>query len=243
MGFLAAVGAFLGSGAATCALCGDPLGSRMLVDADGQRFCLRHGPEPLCRECGRLGGRPALDGAWLCKACEACGVREAPHARAILAQVRQDLQVLGFQLPASPIPVRLVQARELNPACDAREAPCEGRLLFRRRDDGTSEILGLSIQRGLPPVSCGRIIAHELGHAWLLREGYAELPPLKAEGLCELCAWLWMTSRERPRAPYKAEVMERNPDPVYGAGFRAARKVYRSGGLAALAPWLRGPGR
>ena len=240
MGFLEALGVHLGAEGTTCTLCGDPLGLRVRVDSEGKRFCLHHGLEPLCRDCGRLGGRLTSDGAWLCQACEACGVRGEGHARAILEQVRRDLQALGFHFPAAPLPVRLVHARELNSGSDTRvQRICEGQIHSRHWENGTFEVLGISIQRGLPPVSCGRVLAHELGHVWLLRAGFAALPPLKSEGLCELCAWLWMTCRKRPAAAFKIRGMEDNPDPVYGAGFRAALNIYRVGGLASLGPWLR----
>jgi len=222
-----------------CALCGMPLGLLARVDEGGRCFCLRHGRTPLCAECGRIGARMTPDGIRLCDRCERLGVRAESHARAILLQVRQDLQALGFRCPAAPIPVRLFHARELDPGGPAAAA-CEGRLAYRRRDDGVTEFLGMAIQRGLPPVSCGRIMAHELGHAWLLERNYRDLPPFKAEGLCELCAWFWITGRKRPNAAFKAGCMMRNQDPVYGGGFRAALKAYRAGGAQALSAWLEG---
>jgi len=220
-----------------CDLCGRPLGAIARVDAGGRRFCLRHGIAPLCAECGRLGARTTPDGLRLCETCELLGVRSESHARAILLQVGQDLRVLGFKGPSAPIPVKLVHARDLNPSSSARAA-CEGRLAYRHRSGSAPEILGMSVQRGLAPVSCGRIMAHELGHAWLLERGYRELPPVKAEGLCELCAWSWVTSRKRPRASIIAGRMMANQDPVYGRGFRDALQAYRVGGLPALSAWL-----
>jgi hypothetical protein len=99
-------------------------------------------------------------------------------------------------------------------------------------------VQGITLLRGLPPVSCGRILAHELGHVWLLKNAAPDLPPRKAEGTCELCAWLWLTARPPSQATFKAKAMERNPDPIYGEGFRAARRVYLAGGMASLRRWL-----
>jgi hypothetical protein len=240
VGVLTAVAALLGAGTRACAVCGARLTGRHQVDRQGRPFCLAHGAAPLCPECGRLEARPTPDGTRLCPICAVGGVHQESHARAILDQVRGDLQRLGFPLPGGPMAIHLVPRGALNPQANGHgPAACEGRVAWRRWDDGTLEVLGIWIQRGLPPVSSGRIIAHELGHLWLIGARHLALPPLKAEGACELCAWLWLTARKRPQAAFKAATMERNPDPVYGAGFRAARRRYRTRGLASLEQWLK----
>ena len=51
---------------------------------------------------------------------------------------------------------------------------------------------------------------------------FPRLPPVVAEGLCELWASLWLAEQPGDEATARLGRLRRNADPVYGAGLRAA---------------------
>ena len=221
-----------------CAHCGAGLGLKALVDSDGRPFCPFHGRDALCVACGRVGGQATSVGIRLCTKCASQGVLKDSHARGILERVQKELGGLGFRVMESGIPIHLVTANELARPGVTHEGRREGLVNYLVGDDGTYQVQRILVQKGLPPCLSGRIVAHELGHVWLLQEGTRQLTPQKEEGFCEFCAWLWMNRRSSPEIAYRSKVMEESPDPVYGAGFREAKGRFLRGGVPFLLSWL-----
>ena len=88
-----------------------------------------------------------------------------------------------------------------------------------------TEVNGIAVLQGLPTPLFQGTLAHELGHAWLVMQGIKGLPPWSEEGLCELLAYRYYTQLNTPEGRYYAENIERNPNPVYGNGFRRVRAI------------------
>jgi hypothetical protein len=61
---------------------------------------------------------------------------------------------------------------------------------------------------------------HELGHVWLIVHDIRGLPIRDEEGFCELLAHRYYQHLDTPDARYHASSIEKNPNPVYGDGFR-----------------------
>ena len=188
--------------------------------------------------CGRVGGHRTTTGARLCPGCTPKAVKQDDHARGILYRVQKELGRLGFQVKEPGLTVNLVPDSDL--AKPERSSPGnrEGQVNYTIHEDGTYKVQRILVQMGLPPFTSGRIMAHELGHVWLLQEGGRHLDSLKEEGFCELCAWLWMNGRSSHEITYRLRMMERNPDSIYGVGFREAKKQYKSGGIPRLLSWV-----
>jgi hypothetical protein len=61
---------------------------------------------------------------------------------------------------------------------------------------------------------------HELGHVWLIVHDVQGLPTRAVEGFCELLAYRYYQHLNTPEGRYHASSTEKNPDPIYGDGFR-----------------------
>lgn len=95
------------------------------------------------------------------------------------------------------------------------------------------------------------MLAHELGHCFVWREGFTFLSKQEEEGLCELFAYLWLTKLHHMMAN-KSEIdnneilylvtsftdedvefhrrrMENNKNEMYGDGFKEALKLVVNG--------------
>jgi len=99
--------------------------------------------------------------------------------------------------------------------------------------------------RGMSRTATGATLAHEFGHCYLFARAFPALPLKTEEGVCELFAWLWLGGGLSVPAATRATLngadeaqnarrrarMERRRDPVYGDGFRDAKKALeRCGG-------------
>ena len=85
---------------------------------------------------------------------------------------------------------------------------------------GRAKVSGHPRRAGLPPVYFGQAVAHEIGHAWLAQYGQSPRDPAVEEGLSELFAYAWFKRDGSPYAERLRAQIRRNPDPVYGHGFR-----------------------
>ena len=100
-----------------------------------------------------------------------------------------------------------------------------GSASYRRRSNGSRSVTTdyrISIRRGLSLSDFAACCAHELGHIYQYREDFPELPIVVSEGLCELFKFAWFKAQGRTVAERELRRMLRNPDPVYGEGFRLA---------------------
>jgi len=77
---------------------------------------------------------------------------------------------------------------------------------------------------------------------WLFHEKYDRLPPLHAEGFCELVKHRWLERLGTSLAKALQRKVEGSLDPVYGNGFRLVKGHWDRGGLRAVLELL-GPGR
>ena len=99
--------------------------------------------------------------------------------------------------------------------------------------------------RGMSRTATGATLAHEFGHCYLFARAFPALPLKTEEGVCELFAWLWLGGGLSVPAATRATLngadeahnarrrarMEKRQDPVYGDGFRDAKKALeRCGG-------------
>lgn len=150
----------------------------------------------------------------------------------MLAGVRAALARMGLYIAHPEIAPRLVDqsalrslAAEANP--DLR-APL-GLTQTRYTPDGKWSIGYIYVLDGLPRVHTAMLFAHEIGHAWLFLHEFPDLPLVVEEGLCELWAsrWLAAPAVKDKLAQFLLQQMEKNTDPVYGDGYRAARKALR----------------
>jgi Protein of unknown function (DUF3633)./LIM domain. len=87
----------------------------------------------------------------------------------------------------------------------------------------STTVTGVSILQGLPSTLFQGVTVHELGHVWLIVLGIQQLPPWAEEGFCELLSYQFYQQLHTPESEYYSQCKERNPDPIYGDGFRSVR--------------------
>jgi hypothetical protein len=184
-------------------------------------FCASHSDLPPCELCSA----PVATEQPYCVRCAASAVISQQQVRRVVPRVRTGLLAMGLSL-TTPVRVRLVSEREM----EALSGEPSGTVAGLTVSHGLTVVL-LSIVAGLPEVRFGSVVAHECMHAWMSQHGYPDLPQPIAEGLCQLAAFGWLRRQTEPRARLIEEVIENDPGPVYGDGFRQVRAAVRRHGL------------
>ena len=136
----------------------------------------------------------------------------------------------GLGLERSVAATEVAARQDVGDVSDVRES--------RRIED-------VLLLRGMSRTATGATLAHEFGHCYLFARAFPALPLKTEEGVCELFAWLWLGGGLSVPAATRATLngadeaqnarrrarMERRRDPVYGDGFRDAKKALeRCGG-------------
>lgn len=228
-----------------CALCGQPLVESYIVDAWGNHYCTRHENDPHCSSCDRLighnltgGGVRYDDNRIMCTPCSRLGIRKANAARELLWQVQKVLNRYDFQFESySKIPVRLVGRDELEENVSKRRRKTYLAGLTSTRIETLNgaethrEISSIMALYGLPEDHLGSVLAHEMGHAWLFMNRYPVLPKKVEEGICEFFGSLWLKELDTELSIVRMKMMEKNPDIVYGRGFRSVRRAVERSSL------------
>lgn len=115
-----------------------------------------------------------------------------------------------------------------------------GRTEFRHVNGHTS--LSIATIKHLPDFVLAATLAHEIGHVLLFVDDKTLDPNPQwptddevAEGFCEVVASEWLESRTDQNSRVLRRMMDTNPTPVYGPGFRMMRsELTRAGSLVAL---------
>ena len=97
-----------------------------------------------------------------------------------------------------------------------------------------TEVTGITILSGLPATLFQGVAMHEFGHVWLIVHAVRGLPDWAEEGFCELLAHRYYQHLNTPEASFHATSTEKNPDPVYGEGFRRVRALAERYGFPRL---------
>jgi hypothetical protein len=236
---------------ARCVYCNAPLTGEYLVDGWGNKFCKRHEREfPTCEFCGRLvppsqqerGHRDSIR----CPVCRSRAIESRAQARPLFEELSGWMNAQGLQLPAIPLKLELCDRATLTRYMQQRavqgsnrgSAPFEPHTLgvtlsTTHTLDGRevrTDIDGVAVLRGLPTPLFQGVVVHELGHVWLVTQGIQGLPPWAEEGFCELLSHRYYRLLNSDEGRYYANGIEKNPNPIYGDGFRRVRDVvYRVG--------------
>ncbi len=230
-----------------CAVCGEYIESQYIRDFWGDTYCVRHQTEysvcyvcqrPVCR---RLtgGGVRYNDGRVLCRPCRDQAVDDPAQAQQILHQVQERMAHYGLDTRAVNVPLAMVALSKL---VQDKDDPAQARLRGQTQTQIQTQN-GQEVERhievvytlgGLPPEYLESVLAHELGHVWLFMQYVEGLPQDLEEGLCNLFAYLLHQEKSSPEARHCIHLLEENPDPLYGEGFRRVRAIYERRGLPAL---------
>ncbi len=239
-----------------CDLCGKPFreGRQIATPYGEVKFCMGCAARPACFVCEIPGGdhRRLPDGRYLCRRCAADAVSDPAEAEKLLGEVRELLcRKLNFKTDY-PIVLRLVadDKSEDTPLGTSREF---GLYMYNGREIYTTpsrlefwKEQKTSVQREtqscqivlldhLPRVKMAEVMAHELAHDYMqrrwpyiadqkIKEGFAETVAAEYNRLTGQSVWNYR--------------MEKNPDPVYGDGYRVIREWQKRGGWPEVARQL-----
>jgi protein DA1 len=213
-----------------CVVCEEFLGLTWTRDHFGEWICKKCVLRARCWSCSAntggtrtRAGTALSDGRIRCARCSKWAVDHQSDVGAVVQLVRPLLHSYGVRLP-NQVRVDLVEPHELRAGA--------GTLLHGRtvvepgRLGGASRVRSIKVVAGMPATQFGQVVAHEMGHGWLTlcpgrRSSATE------EGICELIGSWWLRHRGGRLAAYYLDQMMRNPDPVYGDGYRSA---YRKAG-------------
>lgn len=238
-----------------CVYCNEPLMEAYGVDFWGAKFCKKHRKEyPACEFCGRLipPAQQERRGANLqstrCPVCRSRAIETSEQARTAFAGVKRWVGSEGLSFNNFPISLQLCNRDYLAKHGGVIGQPhMLGITLstihtLNGRETHT-DVDGVAVLTGLPTPLFDGVVTHELGHVWLIAHGIKGLPQWAEEGFCELLAYRYYTQLNTPESRYHFEGMEKNPDPIYGEGFRRVRAIAVRVGFSNLLTTLQTSGR
>lgn len=235
-----------------CSVCGKAF-------HDGHQLPTPYGDLVFCPECAKLpvcficrspvkSGRTLRDGRVYCTRCGEALVSDPAAAREIFRSVRATLRSklnfpdrhpIALVLTAVPPPQNSAQGEEQEfgrYVYIGREIySTPSRMQFWKKRETTvrreEKSCRIEVLDQLPRVKLAEVLAHELAHDYMQRRWpYIRDEKLK-EGFAEAVAAEY--NRLAGRASWNVR-MERNPDPVYGDGYRMVRDLWRQGGWNAV---------
>lgn len=217
-----------------CAYCGKPLMGGFLVDHWGTKYCKEHQQQyPSCEYCRRLvppQQQEQRSEVVRCPICRSSAVETKEEAQPLYARVLLWTKSQGLTYNYLPLTLELCERAKLAQLLHERGG---SHLLgvttsTTYTQDGhivRTEVSGIAILQGLPAALFQGVAMHELGHVWLIVHGVRGLPSRDEEGFCELLAYRYYQYLNTPESHYHASSTEKNPDPVYGDGFRRLRTL------------------
>jgi Protein DA1/LIM domain len=227
-----------------CVYCGRALIGDFLVDQWGQQFCSEHqGQYPRCAFCGRLvpDGRPVPGIEQVrCPVCSVSAVEEKEAAKPIYSEVIRWVGSQGLRYNSLPLSLEIcgaeTLARHFQSHTQSHSLGATMTTTYSRQDGQLLriEVKGIAVLLGLPEMLFRGVTVHELGHVWLVVQGIRDLPSWAEEGFCELLSYRYYREQNTPESAYHAQSIERNPDPIYGDGFRRMRLLADKYGFSRL---------
>jgi hypothetical protein len=216
-----------------CVVCAELLGLAWIEDHFDERLCRKCAGGAPCWSCSAVTGGSGMrartvlaDGRIRCARCSRWAVDAQSDVGAVVRLVRPLLQSYGLRLP-NPVRVRLVEPGELRTGTD--ELVHGTTVVERGRRADPARLRSIRVITGMPATRFGQVVAHEMGHGWLARCP-GRRSSADEEGICELVGSWWLRHRGGRLAAHYLEELERNPDPVYGGGYRSVRR--RTGDLS-----------
>ncbi|MBQ0942256.1 protein DA1 [Ideonella sp. 4Y16] len=198
---------------------------------------VEHAAPPRCRLCGAAVQRPPRAPAsphlqWWCSTCAATPVDHAHQLPWLYRQVQGFLRLhLGLALEQwlQPGELRLMSPAEW-PAHNGRQQQGEARTWAHASPPAHGPRLvraEVCLLQGLPALQAADVLAHEAFHVYCRAQGL-RLPHELEEGTANL--WGYLLLAVHPGSALADELRLRalrDPNEIYGQGFRAARLAYR----------------
>lgn len=216
-----------------CAVCDKVLVGRYRVDFWGQGFCEEHGIECLCHNCMRV-TRPTdihlPDGRHICAHCKDKVVVKDAHIEWVYSRLLEIFKNNFLTLPAK-ISIEIVPLAKM---AQLSHAPQDRVPMGLTQSGGSGLFMApmhhkIYMRDYLHKVVFGGVLAHELLHVWQ-NEHHIKLPQPYCEGFCNMGTYLFYSYLNNELSEKLVENMMRNPDPIYGDGFRTVKQIFETRG-------------
>lgn len=231
-----------------CAVCGGIIEGQYLLDHWGNAYHTRHKGDALqCDFCQRFivgalgdGMKHFPDGRTLCAKCAPSSVESVREARSIMADVARELARSGIRVDTGTIQLRLLGQDGMARIARNRSHETKGftDYLVKKGPFGNvqSEEMRVYLLLGMPRAQFAGTVAHELMHIWQFQRGCLEQDPAFSEGSCNFASYLVLKRLGGPEAEFAIDSMWKDPDPIYGGGYRRVKLYAEREGVRA---WLR----
>ncbi len=224
-----------------CAYCNKPLLDEYLKDQWGTLYCKEHQNQfPHCAYCGRLvppQQQEARNAVVRCHVCRRTAIETTEEAQPIFSQLIRWVGAQGMRYNNLRLSLELCDRAKLadylkeRNLADSLGATMSTTHLLNEQVQRI-EVRGVAVLHGLPSILFEGVTIHELGHVWLIVNGVSGLSAWAEEGFCEVLSHRYYAALNTPESRYHATAIERNPDPIYGEGFRRVRRVADAKGFA-----------
>lgn len=228
----------------SCAGCSELLRGRYMIatglNGESRRYCSRCSQHKKCFSCQfpTPTGKFYRDGRVQCLNCSRQALNPQQAAE-LLQQLRHELAEMHKFDPLHKITLRLVDHSTLKKIANSPNVMGCMKVLVTTKETGRVRRKKINkewqctlyLLNDLPPAAAAKVIIHELTHDYLYHHAGAGKDPVITEGICEAVSGQWLLRRK-----YKGyfEAMKKNPDPVYGTGFRKLYPQLERYGLEGL---------
>jgi hypothetical protein len=237
-----------------CDVCSLPLKGSYTVDSYGNKYHTTHLNETSkCDCCDRLisktitgGGKALSDGRHICNICYATSVNNQRDIERELDLVAQRLIGMGINLNVNKISVAGVDRNGLKKRsaaytykmqgyCDSKtEKEFINNKLVKKTDSHTIYVLNY-----LPRTGLESVLAHELMHSWIYENTSNAHTDKVREGACNFISYLYLKELHSKESSDFIIRLDKNPDPVYGEGFREIKKRFENRPVRELLSFLK----
>jgi hypothetical protein len=237
-----------------CSVCNQPLKGYYRQDIYGNKYHIEHEQLlPKCDCCSRLisdalsrGGRKYSDGRNICNLCIASSVTEQYRFDEILKDVSTKLIYLGLNLNLKNIRIVGVDRNTLKSKSGRASNNMHGFCDSQIRTEFVNDKLSshryshtIYVLNGMHYLSTQSTVAHELMHSWLTENTQNDQQERIREGSCNYISYIYLkTSGDRDKNDF-LKLLENDPDPVYGEGFKYIRTKFEDRPLSELLSFLK----
>jgi len=222
-----------------CSYCEKGLVGRYYIDPWGQKVHAAHRLSA-CDTCHRYlikrsDANRLGDGRYQCSSCYGLGVRSPSDLHRIYLEVMGYLHSMNIKGFPQHVPVSMLDLSAMKRVSRSHSDNPKGLTKTHIRKTGAQRALTheIFVLYGLPRIEFKGVLAHELMHVWL-HEHNIKLSSAQTEGLCNLATFFVYSQERSILAKYLLDAMKKNPDPIYGQGYRSMLAHVKSRGWQAF---------
>jgi len=231
-----------------CDACGHPLDGQYSIDSWGNKFHTRHESETgICSSCSKIVSEQTTnsgfihnDGRIICSLCNKDAISTEKEIEDSRRRVLNQLADVGFFNLDNNVPIKVVNRNQLS---KLRGGDPNIRGLTDYKYSSTTNSRGEVIEEHkeytiyvldkLPELVFDSVLAHEYLHVWLF-ENDQNYKSNITEGFCNLGAYAIYNGIDDKFSKIQLGVMDKNPDPDYGEGYRKIKKCLEKQGWSKL---------